>query len=125
LQCGFAEGVDDKTELIRMRSPVISDLESMMEFPREGVFSKVLVKTPNSNYTLMCLARGTDISEHTSTREAAVTVLKGEGIFVLAKKKIKMKPGVFIFMPANAPHSLHASRNLAILLSLMGDVRDK
>lgn len=93
-----------------------------MEFPKEGIFSKVLVKTETSNYTLMCLAKGTDISEHTSTREAAVTVLKGKGIFVLGGKKIRMSPGVFIFMPAGAPHSLSADKdsNLAILLSLMG-----
>jgi nitric oxide dioxygenase len=99
---------------------IYKDLEKMMEFPREGVFSKVLVKTDISNHTLMCLAKGSDISEHTSTREAAVTVLKGRGIFVLNGKKIKMKPGVFIFMPKNAPHSLSADENLAILLSLSG-----
>ncbi|MBU1726665.1 MAG: cupin domain-containing protein [Candidatus Omnitrophica bacterium] len=104
-----------------MIKSLIKDLEKMMEFPKEGVFSKVLVKTEISNYTLMCLAKGSDISEHTSTREAAVTVLKGEGIFVLKGKKIKMKPGVFIFMSKNAPHSLSASKDLAILLSLFGE----
>ncbi len=103
-----------------MVKSVVEDLEKMMEFPREGVFSKVLVKTPVSNYTLMCLAKGSDISAHTSTREAAVTVLKGTGTFVLGSKKIKMKPGMFIFMPANAPHALHAHQDLAILLSLFG-----
>ncbi|MFA6216661.1 MAG: cupin domain-containing protein [Candidatus Omnitrophota bacterium] len=103
-----------------MIKSVIGDLDAMMEFPRDGVFSKVLVKTDTSNYTLMCLAKGSDISEHTSTREAAVTVLKGKGTFVLNGKKIKMKPGVFIFMPKNAPHSLSASENLAIVLSLFG-----
>lgn len=103
-----------------MGKPILSDLEKMMEFPREGVFSKVLVKGEVSNHTLMCLAKGTYISEHTSTREAAVTVLKGKGTFVVNGKKIKMKPGVFIFMPKNAPHSLSASENLAILLSLSG-----
>lgn len=99
---------------------VLKNLQDLMEFPKEGIFSKVLVKTEFSNYTLMCLAKGSDISEHTSTREAAVTVLKGKGIFVLNGKRIKMKPGVFIFMPKNAPHSLSASQNLAILLSLFG-----
>jgi len=99
---------------------ITKDLEKMMEFPKEGIFSKVLVKTAISNHTLMCLAKGSDISEHTSTREAAVTVLKGRGIFVLNGKKIKMKPGVFIFMPSNAPHSLSAKEDLAILLSLSG-----
>lgn len=103
-----------------MVKAVIQNLEKMMEFPREGVFSKVLVKTEVSNHTLMCLAKGSDISEHTSTREAAVTVLQGKGTFVLFGKKIKMEPGVFIFMPKNAPHSLSASEDLAILLSLAG-----
>ena len=103
-----------------MAKSAIEDLEKIMEFPREGVFSNVLVKTDVSNHTLMCLAKGSDISEHTSTREAAVTVLKGKGTFVLNGKKIKMKPGVFIFMPKDAPHSLSASENLAILLSLSG-----
>jgi len=104
-------------ELIKSR---FQDLEIMMEFPKEGIFSKVLVKTGISNHTLMCLAKGSDISTHTSTSEAAVTVLKGKGTFVLNGKKIRMKPGVFIFMPKNAPHSLSADENLAILLSLSG-----
>ena len=103
-----------------MVKSVISDLEKMMEFPKEGIFSKVLVKTNISNHTLLCLAKGTDMSEHTSTREAAVTVLKGSGTFILRRKKIKMRSGVFIFMPKNAPHSLSADEDLAILLSLSG-----
>jgi len=113
-------GAGGRVYTVKDKSWVVKDLAAMMEFPREGVFSKVLVKTEVSNHTLMCLAKGSDISEHTSTREASVTVLKGKGIFVLAGKKIKMKPGVFIFMPENVPHSLSADEDLAILLSLSG-----
>ena len=103
-----------------MIKSAVKDLQALMEFPREGVFSKVLVKGNTSNHTLMCLAKGTDISEHTSTREAAVTVLKGKSVFVLNKKSIKRKRGAFIFRPKAAPHSLRAEENLAILLSLSG-----
>lgn len=103
-----------------MVKSVIENLDKMMEFPKEGIFSKVLVKTEVSNHTLMCLAKGSDISEHTSSREASVTVLRGKGVFILNGKKIKMVPGVFIFMPKNAPHSLSADSDLAILLSLYG-----
>jgi len=96
------------------------DLFKMAKFSKDGVLSNVLVKGNVSNHTLMCLAKGTDISQHTSTREGALTILKGKGTFVLNGKKIKMKPGVFIFMPKNAPHSLTADENLAFLLSLSG-----
>lgn len=94
------------------------DLNSAMEFPKEGIFSKVLAKSDNYNYTLMCLSKGTDINTHTSTKTGCVTVLKGKGKFTLFDKEITMEPGVFIFMPADAPHSLSAEEDLAILLYL-------
>jgi|TARA_B100001971_G_C18230850_1_gene563804 nitric oxide dioxygenase len=94
------------------------DLNELMEFPKEGIFSKVLAKSDSYNYTLMCLAKGTDIDTHTSTKNGGVQVLKGKGTFRLFDKEIEIKPGVFIFMPANAPHSLKAEEDLAILLTL-------
>jgi nitric oxide dioxygenase len=96
------------------------DLHDMMEFPKEGIFSKVLIKGEFSQHTLMCLARGVDISEHTSTREAAVTVLQGSGIFVVKGEQMSVKEGTFLFMPKNTPHSLRADEDLAILLTLSG-----
>jgi nitric oxide dioxygenase len=101
-----------------MAKQTIKNLFEIMEFPKEGVFSTVVAKGESSNHTLMCLAKGTAISEHTSTMEGSVTVMKGKGTFVLKGAKIRMEPGVFIFMPKNAPHSISADENLAFLLSL-------
>jgi nitric oxide dioxygenase len=103
-----------------MQKQIVKSLFDTMGFPKEGVFSTVLAKGEFSNHTLMCLAKGTDISEHTSTKEGSVTVLKGKGIFVLNGQSIKMAPGMFIFMPKNAPHSLSAEEDTAFLLSLSG-----
>lgn len=94
------------------------NLNELMEFPKEGIFSKVLAKSDNYNYTLMCLSKGTDIDEHTSTKNGVVLVLKGKGIFKLFNEEIEMKPNIFIFMPKDAPHSLKAEEDLAILLLL-------
>ena len=94
------------------------NLSELMQFPTEGIFSTVLAKDEGYNYTLMCLAAGTNIDEHTSTKTGVVQVLKGKGVFRLFDKGIEMKEGTFIFMPANAPHSLHADEDLAILLCL-------
>ena len=93
-------------------------LDEMMQFPTEGVFSKVIAKAETYNYTLMCLAKGSDLDTHTSTKNGCVYVLKGKGVFVLGEERIVLEPGVLIFMPANAPHSLKAEEDLAILLSL-------
>jgi len=94
------------------------DLNELMEFPKEGIFSTVLAKSESYNMTLMCLASGTDIDTHTSTKNGGVQVLKGKGTFRLFDQVIDLSPGVFIFMPKNAPHSLKADEDLAVLLCL-------
>ena len=94
------------------------NLNEIMNFSEGGINSKVLAKSENYNYTLMCLAKGTEIDTHTSTKTGVVQVIKGKGNFKLFEKDIKMEEGIFIFMPANAPHSLKADEDLAILLCL-------
>ncbi len=41
------------------------------------------------------------------------TLISPEATFVH-----KLEPGVFVFMPANAPHALEATSNLAFILTL-------
>jgi quercetin dioxygenase-like cupin family protein len=105
------------TTLLPLQSSSIQ-LRANIEYPQAGVLSKVLVKDSCCQYTLFCLAAGTEISEHTSTRNATVNVLEGRGILTLEGQDIALEPGVFVFMPANAPHALKAEENLAFLLTL-------
>lgn len=93
-------------------------LRDKIEYPNAGVLSKVLLKDQCCQYTLFCLAAETEISEHTSTRNATVHVLEGRGILTLNEEDILLEPGIFVFMPANAPHALKAQENLAFLLTL-------
>ena len=97
---------------------LVTQLKDKIEYAETGVLSKVLVKLPYCQYTLFCLAAETDISEHTSTRNAVVQVIEGRGILNLEGQEILLEPGVFVFMPANAPHALQAQENLAFLLTL-------
>jgi hypothetical protein len=49
-----------------------TQLQEHIEYPQAGVLSKVLLKANTCEFTLFCLAAGTEISEHTSTRHAVV-----------------------------------------------------
>ena len=95
-----------------------ANLQDLIEYPTSGILSKVLLKDKNSQYSLFCLAAGTEIEEHTSTRNAVVTVIEGTGNLNLEGKDIALSPGVFVFMPANAPHAVEAKENLAFILAL-------
>ena len=94
------------------------NLHGEIEYPKSGILSKMLLKDSVCQYTLFCLAADTEISEHTSTRNATVHVLEGRGILTLEGEDIVLEPGIFVVMAANAPHALKAESNLAFLLVL-------
>jgi len=95
-----------------------ANIKDMIEYPKEGVLSKEIIRTRKNNVSLFCMAKGTEIGEHTSTKQGFIYVVEGRGIFNLEGKSIKMLPGVFIFMKENAVHSLKAEENTAFILSL-------
>jgi quercetin dioxygenase-like cupin family protein len=94
------------------------NLKDKIRYSADGILSSLLWKDNICQYTLFCLAKGTDISEHTSSKNAIVQVLEGEGMLTLNGEEIRLEPGVFVFMAANAPHGLKAESNLAFLLTL-------
>jgi len=94
------------------------NIKELIEYPTEGILSKEVSKE-KQNVTLFCMAKGTEIGTHTSTKQGFVYVIEGEGIFNLEGKDIKMSSGVFIFMKQNAKHSLKAKENTSFLLSLI------
>ncbi|WOD39837.1 cupin domain-containing protein [Nodosilinea sp. E11] len=106
--------------LITSPTPTIQ-LNDHIQFPDSGVLSKVIWKDATCQYSLFCLAAGTEISEHTSTRNATVHMIAGNGTLTLESQPIALEPGVFIFMAANAPHALEATTSLAFILTLSSE----
>ncbi|BAY71595.1 cupin domain-containing protein [Anabaena sp. FACHB-709] len=104
---------------------LVIQLQEQVEYPRSGIKSQVIFQDTACQYTLFCLAATTEISEHTSTRNAAIHVLEGKGLLNLSGQDITLIPGVFILIPANAPHALKSEENLAFLLTLSEKSTDK
>lgn len=94
------------------------NIKKLISYSKEGIISKVLLKTGKVNITLFCMAKDTDMGEHTSTKEGIVYVIEGNGIFNLEGNEIKMVPGTMIFMKKNAAHSLAAEENTSFILYL-------
>lgn len=103
------------TTLLQMQVSALQ-LQEQLEYPESGLRKKVLLKDNHCQYTLMCLAAGTDITEHSTPRNATVQVLAGRGTLTINDQHVSLEPGLFVVMPASAPHALRASENLAFLL---------
>jgi len=97
---------------------VYIDLEDMIEFARDGIVSKTLVKTAGREVSLFCMSGGQLISTHTSSFPAVIHVLRGRGEVTLAKEKFEAKPNAWFYMPAKLPHAIEATENLVFLLTL-------
>lgn len=95
------------------------NIKEFISYSEGGILSKVIVKSDKLDVTLFCMAQGTEISEHTSTKQGFVYVIEGDGVFTLEGKEIKMLPGVFIQMEQNMVHWIKAQENTSFLLALV------
>ncbi|MBT3298254.1 cupin domain-containing protein [archaeon] len=94
------------------------DVSEMIDYSKGGIISKVIEKNDISDVTLFCMSKETEISTHTSTKAGYVYVVEGNGIFNLEGEEIHIKPGILIFMSANAKHSLSAKEDTSFILIL-------
>lgn len=95
------------------------NLSELIEYPSDGILSKVILKNDRLDVTLFCMAQGTEMSEHTSTKQGLVHVIEGKGAFTIKGKPIDMLPGTLIHMNENEVHSLKADENTSFLLILV------
>ncbi|MEO0971218.1 MAG: globin domain-containing protein [Cyanobacteria bacterium J06639_18] len=100
-------------------------LKDTIEYSQTKTISKILFKDNNTQYILLCLAKGREIKEHTSTRNATITAIEGLGILTLEGREIILTPGVFVFLPANTTHAVRATENLSFMLTLSEHLQPK
>lgn len=94
-------------------------INKLIEYSKKGILSKDIMKNDKLNITLFCMAKGTAMSEHTSTKSGFIYVIEGNGVFNLEGREIIMSSGAFIYMNENAVHSLKSNENTSFILTLM------
>jgi quercetin dioxygenase-like cupin family protein len=109
------------TNIVNDSKAWFTQLQEQCEYPSNQVFSKVLLKDSNCQYNLICIATGIDMAEHSTNRNAIITVITGKGTLVLEGKEVFLEPGVFVSMPSGTRHALKSQENLAFLLIFSGN----
>ena len=101
-----------------------SERENIVSLPTEtrfvanGIVSRTVLRTANSRVVLFGFAEGQELTEHTSTQHALIQILSGECEFSLAGKPHVMKAGDLLYMPPHLPHSVRATQQFSMLLTL-------
>lgn len=104
--------------LIESGQQKILRLAEETQFAANGIVSRTLLRTENMRAVLFGFAAGQELTEHTSTQHAVIQILSGECEFSLAGKPHTLTAGDLLYMPPNLPHSVRATQQFSMLLTL-------
>jgi nitric oxide dioxygenase len=94
------------------------NLHELMQFPPEGIFTKVLVKSESFSCALICLGVGHEIDKHALSGNACLQILNGRGELVTSEETVPLETGKFQFLAEHTEHSIMAKEDLAFLFCL-------
>jgi quercetin dioxygenase-like cupin family protein len=98
----------------------IADLKDKLEkIPDDSIVSRTLFSDDNLKGVLFGFAPGQELSEHTASAPAVIHILEGRGRLTLGDENLEAKPGTWVHMQPNTPHSLLAETPLVMLLLLI------
>ncbi len=96
----------------------ILTLQSQVDYQPGQVISKTLVQNDLISVTIFSFDKDEEISSHSASGDAMVTVLDGNGRFIVNGTTYNLKQGETLIMPKGLPHSVHADERFKMLLMI-------
>ena len=97
----------------------IHDLREAVEVPGDGIVSRAIHNDADARVVLFSFATGQQLSDHTAAMPVTLEIVEGEADITLGSDVIEGRPGTWIHMPANTPHSVVAKTPVTMLLTLL------
>ena len=83
-------------------------VEDLIVYQDGAVVSREIIRKRTGTVTVFAFDKGQGLSEHTAPYDSFVHILDGEAEVVIAGKKLRLKEGEMVIMPANKTHALAA-----------------
>ena len=97
----------------------VEDLGALVgETPQESIVSRSVYKDDVARVILFAFAPGEKLSEHTSSFPAILHFLQGEAALTVGEEAMEARPGTWVHMAANLPHSVEARTEVRMLLTM-------
>jgi quercetin dioxygenase-like cupin family protein len=99
---------------------LINDLAGEVGIQAGAVVSKVVHRGEGMNVTVFGFDTGEELTEHRAARAAVVQVLSGQLRFTVDGEELELPSGSWLHMTPGTPHSLVATEQTVMLLTLVG-----
>jgi quercetin dioxygenase-like cupin family protein len=100
-------------------SPVVHDLRQPVATPADGIVSRTLHNDEDVRVVLFSFAAGQQLTDHTAAMPVTIEVIDGESRIGVADQMIEGRPGTWLHLPADTPHSVFATTPVTLLLTLL------
>ena len=91
----------------------------VVEYATGAVVSRTIIKKQTGTVTVFAFDKGEGLSEHTAPFDAMVQVIDGTAEIFIDRQPHLLTAGQSIIMPANIPHSLHATERFKMVLIMI------
>jgi quercetin dioxygenase-like cupin family protein len=99
--------------------PTVLDLRQPVETPDDGIVSRAIYNDDEIRVVHFSFAPGQQLSDHTAPVPVTLEVIEGEATITLDDAVVEGRPGTWMHLPANTPHSVVAASPLLMLLTLL------
>jgi quercetin dioxygenase-like cupin family protein len=89
------------------------------EIPPNSILSQTIYEDDQVNAILFNFSTGQELSEHTASKTALLYFVEGEAQLTLGGNAHEAKPGTWVRMEPQLPHSVKALSPLVMLLVLI------
>lgn len=93
--------------------------ETLTEIQPDSILSRTVFSNDRFKVIMFGFAKGQELSEHTSSKQAIIHFLEGEARLVLGKDEYDAGPGTWVQMDPNLPHSVFARSRVTMLLIML------
>lgn len=94
-------------------------LTDLVGYQPGTVVSNTLVNKEKGTVTLFAFDAGEGLSEHTAPFDALVQIVDGEADVTVGAEKHCVSRGEVLLLPAGIPHSVHATVQFKMLLTMI------
>ena len=97
----------------------IENLAARVQTPDKGVATAQIVSESDLAVSVLALAAGHELKEHTTPWPLLLQVLEGEGTITAGGENHQVSAGAWLGLPAAMPHAVSAKTPLKLLLTLL------
>ena len=94
-------------------------LVELPDIPADSILNRTLYDDEQVRVILFGFAAGQELSEHTASMVAILHFLEGEADVTLGQEERVVRPGTWVMMQPNLPHSIHARTRVVMLLTMI------